>query len=70
MTMSNKSQTAVSWLIDEIECRGLVTKELRLSFEQAKALEKNQIINAVDGFPIDKRNLNGLDYYNETYGEK
>jgi hypothetical protein len=35
-------QTAVEWLIEEIECRGIVTKELRLAFEQAKEIESEQ----------------------------
>jgi 3-hydroxy-3-methylglutaryl CoA synthase len=34
--------TAVEWLVEEIECRGIVTKELRLAFEQAKEMEKQQ----------------------------
>ena len=35
--------------------------------EQAKEMEKQQIMDAVDGFPIDKRHLDGEQYYNETY---
>ena len=35
--------------------------------EQAKQMEKEQIVNAVDGFPLDKRHLEGEQYYNETY---
>jgi len=34
--------TAVEFLIEEIECRGITTKELRLAFEQAKEMEKQQ----------------------------
>jgi len=32
--------TAVEFLIEEVECRGITTKELRLAFEQAKEMEK------------------------------
>ena len=32
-------------------------------------LEKQQIINAVDGFPLQARDLNGEDYYEEVYGK-
>jgi hypothetical protein len=38
---SNK-QTAVQWLIEQIECRGLITKELREEFKQAKEMDKKQ----------------------------
>lgn len=30
-------------------------------------LEKQQIIDAVDGFPLKNRNLDGKEYYNETF---
>ena len=33
-------------------------------------LEKQQIINAVDGFPLQARDLNGENYYEEVYGNK
>ena len=36
-------------------------------FNQAKAMHKEEIVNAVDGFPIHTRHLNGEDYYNEIY---
>ena len=35
-----------------------------------ETIEKGQIVDAVDGFPIDKRNLNGEQYYNETYKQE
>lgn len=35
-----KKQTAIEFLIEEIECRGIITKELRIVFEQAKEMEK------------------------------
>jgi hypothetical protein len=35
--------------------------------EQAKKMEKQNIINAVDGFPIENRNMLGEQYYKETY---
>lgn len=31
-------------------------------------MEKEQIVNAVDGFPLYTRDLLGNDYYNEVYG--
>lgn len=60
-----KQQTAVEWLWNLSQ-----TKELQASdFEQALAMEKEQIVDAVDGFPLDKRHLDGEQYYNETYGK-
>ncbi len=65
-------QSAVSWLIQNIvEDQTIKAKpmsEWLEIFEQAKSMEEKQIIDAVDGFPLDKRNLNGQEYYNETYG--
>lgn len=37
-------------------------------FEQAEAMRKAEIVNAVDGFPVHTRHLLGDDYYNEVYG--
>ena len=64
--------TAVEFLIEEVECRGITTKELRLAFEKAKAMEKQQII---DAHGIKTKSINqdqseiitGRQYYNETF---
>jgi hypothetical protein len=59
-------QTAVEWLVEQLP---LIQQEgLRDIFEQAKQMHKEEIVNAVDGFPLDKRHLDGEDYYQETYG--
>jgi len=34
----------------------------------AKEMHKVEIVNAVDGFPLPNRGLEGEDYYEETYG--
>jgi hypothetical protein len=64
-----KTQTAVEWLQEAITKK--VNNELGPYFidlfDNAKAMEKEQIIDAVDGFPLDKRHLEGEQYYNETY---
>jgi intergrase/recombinase len=44
--MKDKQQTAVQWLIEQIECRGLVTKELREEFKQALQMENSQKAHA------------------------
>jgi hypothetical protein len=75
--MENK-QTAVEWLKNQIECFGN-KHELQMSWatldellEQAKAMEKEQIIKSNrDGVDmiVDKNPfITGEDYYNETYG--
>jgi hypothetical protein len=76
--MSKEKQTAVEWLFKELN-RIRIEDESgnigALSFflqqdealNQAKEMEKQQIINAVDGFPIQFRHLDGNEYYKETY---
>lgn len=58
------NQTAVEWLVQELNLEGW-----DYTVEQALVMEKQQIVNAVDGFPISKRHLNGEEYYNETYNK-
>jgi hypothetical protein len=63
-------KTAVEWLKDQIECFGN-KHELQMSwatldelFEQAKQMEKEQIVNAFNNGENKSAEL----YYNETYG--
>jgi len=61
-------QTAVEWLWNES-----LKKELQASdFEQAKAMEKEQIMNAAcyDPFLENLPKSEGEKYYNETYKTK
>jgi hypothetical protein len=76
--MSNKNQTAVEWLFDkitqnqDIRWRGTQYEDL---FEQAKAMEKEQIMDAFDnglafGFDDAWHGVESIDstqYYKETY---
>lgn len=48
--------TAVEWLIEEIECRGIITKELRIAFQQAKEMEKEQIIEFAEWLTYNREN--------------
>ena len=41
-----KQQTAVEFLIEEIECRGILTKELRIVLQQAKQMEMEQKVES------------------------
>ena len=68
-----KKQTAVEWLGLELnmifhDITPELWEEVELKFQQAKQMEKEQIVNAVDGFPLYTRDLLGDDYYNELYG--
>jgi hypothetical protein len=72
--MERVKQTAVEWLKGAIESCGK-PHELQMSWstldeiiEQAKEMEKQQIKDAVDGFPLNNRNLEGEQYYEQTYG--
>ena len=76
--------TAVEWLVQQLtevdyNCinktflqnnQTLSGIRMRQIFSQAKQMEKEQIINAVDGFPLNNRNLEGEQYYAKTYGGK
>jgi hypothetical protein len=70
--MSNETKvTAVEWLVNEINARGPKEnnppKWLKELYEQAKALEKQQIIDAysADRFPCSEEDAE--QYYTETY---
>jgi hypothetical protein len=74
---NNKQQTAVEWYIikrDEIEmkirlmliCANQYEQELTKADEQAKEMEKNQIMDANE----DLSTANGLQYYNQTFGDE
>jgi predicted flavoprotein YhiN len=63
---NNKQQTAVEWL-EETMLKPLIQWPDDI-WEQAKEKHKEEIINAVDGFPLENRNLNGIEYYEQTYG--
>lgn len=61
-------QTAVDWIIERLGHYGYAGVLDAEDVEQAKELEKQQIINAVDGFPLKNRHLDGKEYYEQTYG--
>ena len=60
-------QTAVEWLIEDLTRLGHNFKLYKKEIEQAKEMEKQQIIDACN---IDKRHYdNSEQYYNETFNE-
>jgi hypothetical protein len=63
--MSNKKQTAVDWLLNDYVNKGLITIE---AIEQAKKIEKQQIIDALrDGYSYLGDKYDNEQYYKETY---
>ena len=56
-------QTAIEWLYDQIEYHGKCIYEI---IEQAKAMEKEQIINAYEYTTVGTSHY-GEQYYNETF---
>jgi hypothetical protein len=77
--MSNKQQTAVEWFHQKTWALKIQLEKGEISigeyantyatlYEQAKAMHRQEIVNAVDGFPLENRNLNGIEYYEQTYG--
>lgn len=75
--MSNKKQTAVEWLLNEISLTTILDKEDVKLFKQAKELEKQQIIDFTNSFINEHTfgdydgnvqiNKTVEDYYNETF---
>jgi len=68
--MKSKQQTAVEWLLENMPEDYLNSIPYELE-EQAIKMEREQIINAHDGFPIEFRNCqNGIEYYEQIYGNE
>ena len=63
--MSNKTITAVDWLINDYINKGVITIE---AIEQAKEMEKQQIMDALrDGYSYLGDKYDNEQYYKETY---
>ena len=63
-------QTAVEWLHDKWDnCKEWKWQEIQQWFEQAKAMERIQIIYAYDDGANERHNdpVTGEEYYNKTY---
>jgi hypothetical protein len=64
-----KKVSAVDWLIDSyFGGLGMVTPNFRKFIEQAKEMEKQQIIDAKNSWLED--DLDGDEYYNENFKEQ
>lgn len=65
-----KKQTAVEWLVEQLEYRLESLPEHNL-FDQAIEMEKEQIIDAYDKGEFNQGcNEDAEEYYNETYERK
>jgi hypothetical protein len=66
--MSNKKETAVEWLFSQIPDHLRLTRSGFEMLQQAKELEKQQIIDAYYYDPnCNQIKDDGEQYYNETY---
>ena len=65
----DKRQTAVEWLVEQLKIEEGINFIPTSLFNQAKAIEKEQIIDAYTEGKLDGYNYNYKDYYNETYGK-
>ena len=71
--MMSKQQAAVDWLANELVKKGFPIEKYGMDLlEQAKAMEKEQIIKANEDASTNELGefLNGKQYYNETYERK
>jgi len=67
---NNKQQTAVEWFAQQLYERFTMKgdgKLYQLLFEQAKEMEKEQIVDAYDYGSLRSGCEEGEEYYNETY---
>lgn len=64
-------QTVVNMIFEQLNL--LSNRDFQIwmlnNYDRLCEIEKNQIVNAVDGFPIAVRHLDGEQYYNQIYIE-
>ena len=65
--MSNNKQTAVEWLATYL--KGITSLNCDEVIEQAKEMEKQQIIDAYNKGEFNDGFVGVEDYYNEIYGK-
>ena len=65
-----KKQTAVDWLVNRIENGDYTPNEWPEVIEQAKEMEKEQIVNAWKATDNELQKIAAEQYYNETYGKE
>jgi hypothetical protein len=66
-------QTATEWLVDEFKALGIYSSTLKEKCEQAKEMEKEQIIDTFQDsriLSITNNCSSGEQYYNETFKQQ
>jgi len=69
--INETEKTSIDFAFEKLASQGLlVTKDYKnlVVYREAKEMHKQEVINAVDGFPLANRNLDGSEYYEKTYG--
>ena len=64
-----KKQTAVEWLKEMLIDNKYLSKDAEHLFEEAQAMEKEQIIDSFDEGCFDTNSWRAEQYYKETYGK-
>jgi len=68
-TKRTMKQTAVEWLVEQLDGeRHLTENEIKRVIEQAKEMEKEQIVKAYEN--LDFNLEDGEDYYNKNYNQQ
>ena len=62
-------QTAVDWLFEQIPAEWTSTKYAYDAYQQAKQMEKEQIISAWIATDNELQRIKAEQYYNETFGK-
>ena len=63
-------QTAVDWLFEQIPAEWSSSKSAFDAYQQAKQMEKEQIVNAWIATDNELQRIAAEQYYNETYGKQ
>ena len=66
----SKQMTAVEWLVEQIDDNGFFGFATNEQIEQAKEMEKDQIMNSWVKGVISDGNKTAEQYYNETFKNK
>jgi hypothetical protein len=65
------NKTAVDWIFDQMPDGYRLTRDAFEAYTIAKEMEKQQIINSYEDWPVATRGCqNGLEYYEANYGGK
>jgi hypothetical protein len=67
INIMEKQQTAVEWLIKQIDNNGFIKFVTNEQIEQAKEIEQEQIMNAWAKGVVSEDHMTAEQYYNETF---